>query len=437
MDIIWKGVSMNQETLTRIPLSGGIGLNFVENDRYKTNYISFYFVTDLNRTTASYNTLLSRVLTRGTKHYPTQMELNCALDRCYDAALDSDTAKVGEWHTLGVSLSLLDDSFALDGESVTKKGLELLEEVIFSPYLPDGAFAEEYVESEKKLNLDEIAALVNNKARYAKGRMIEHMCRLEPYSTCALGEKSVLKKITAADLTEYYRKLLKTAKMEIFFVGRFDREEMQSAVKRMVSSLEREEMPLSAPSIRTRARSVREVTEEMDITQANLVMGFRTGTSIYDADWRAMSLYNSVLGGSLTSKLFCVLREKMSLCYSVSSSPDAMKGILWIYAGIAPGNRDVAVKEALNQMDEIKKGNVTEEELENARGAIVNAMNGLGDNPAVLAEWYLPRVLAGKILTPAQIADEIRRVTLADVVKVAEKITLDTVYTLTAKEGEQ
>jgi predicted Zn-dependent peptidase len=331
----------------------------------------------------------------------------------------------------------LDDAFSFDQESITHRGLEILKQVLFHPYLPDGNFSEEYVESEKKLNLYEIASLVNNKARYARSRMIEKMCETEAYSTCSLGDKATLKKIDAKSLTEYYRDLLERAHVEIFFVGRFDREEMKREVEEMFSSVKRAPLPLPAPVLRTGVRQVKEVTEKMDITQANLVMGFRTSTSIYGDDWRAMSLYNSVLGGSLTSKLFCVLREKMSLCYSVSSTPDAMKGIFLIYAGIAPENRDVAVKEALNQMDEIRKGNVTEEELENARGAIINAMNGLGDNPAALAEWYLPRVLSGKIMTPGEITRELKKVTLEDVIAVSEGVCLDTVYTLTAKEEKK
>ena len=102
---------MNQEKLERICIGKGINLNFVENDRYKTNYVSFYFVTPLNRRTASYNTLLSRVLTRGCEKYPNQMELNRALDNIYDAQLDSDTGKVGEWHALCLSLCLLGGCF--------------------------------------------------------------------------------------------------------------------------------------------------------------------------------------------------------------------------------------------------------------------------------------------------------------------------------------
>lgn len=412
----------------------GVHLNFVENDRYKTNFITFNFVTKLDRVTASYNTVLSRVLTRGCEKYPTQMTLNRALDDLYDAALSSDSLKVGDWHTLSVDLALLDESFALSTPDLSLKGLSLMEEVMFHPYLENGAFCEEYVKGEKKQALLEIESLVNNKAKYAKGRMIEHMCKLDPYSTCAIGHRSEIGKITAQSLAAYYHDLLKTARIEIFFVGRFDRARVKEQVEKMLAPLQRAYAPLPAISIRTKARAVKEITETMDITQANLVLGFRTACTIYDPSWRAMSLYNAVLGGSLTSKLFCVLREKMSLCYSISSSPDALKGIMTIYAGIAPENRQVAITEALNQMDEIKKGNITPEELESARGALIHSLRGLQDIPEALADWYLPRVLTDTFQTPDQIIEELKALTVEDVIKVSENITLDTVYTLTEKE---
>lgn len=425
---------MNQETLDRKALGGGIGLNFVENDRYKTNHITFYFVTKLDKKTASNNTVLSRVLTRGCKDLPDQRSLNQALDHCYDAELVTDTTKIGDYHAISISLSLLENRFSFDGEDICAEGLSLLEKVIFEPFVKDGAFSEEYVEGEKKFALDEICAQINHKASYARGRMIGHMCRMEPYGISSLGDKSEIRAITAESLYGYYKELLKTATVEIFFVGRFDREKVEKTVRGLFAGRERNALPLPMPSIRTRAKKVREITERMDVTQANLVLGFRAGVSVYDKEWRAFSLYNSVLGGSLTSKLFCVLREKMSLCYSVASQPHAMKGILLIYAGIAPENRDVALKEALNQMDEIKKGNVTAEELENARGALIHALKGLPDNPAALAGWYLPSVLMDRIQTPSEIIEELNRVTLEDVVRVSENVTLDTVYTLTAKE---
>lgn len=427
---------MKGQKPSRIRLVDGIYVNFIENDRYKTNFITYDFVTALNAKTASYNTLLSRVLTRGCEAYPTQMALNRALDFCYDAELSSDSLKVGEWHVISLQASLLDNAFSFDGEDITSRGMDLLEGILFRPYLPDGAFDGAYLKGEKKLALDEIASLVNNKARYAKGRMIEHMCKTEPYATCAIGKSSEIRKITPESLAAYYHQLLKTAHVEIFFVGRFDREEMLSRVKAGFAGIRREYHALSEPSIRTKARGVKEVTETMDVTQANLVMGFRTGCSIYDPAWRAMTLYNSVLGGSLTSKLFCNLREKMSLCYSVHSAPDALKGILTVYAGIAPENRDVAVKAALEQMDQIRRGNVTADELENARGALIHALRGLQDNPAALADWYLPRLLAGQESTPDEIIEELTALTAEDVIKVSERLTLDTVYTLTGKEGK-
>ena len=425
---------MRSEKPERICLKDGVFLNFLENDRYKTNYINIYFLTPLNDRTASCNTLLARLLPRGCEKYPTQQALGRALDDCYSAQLDAEPLKIGDWHALNIQLSFLDDAFLPAGESIARKARELLREVVFCPYLPSGAFDASYVESEKKAALDELAARINHKARYARERMIEIMCRNEPYRTLSCGKASVLRALSASDLAAYYRALLQTARVEIFFVGRFSSADCVRQMSEFFSETERRYTPLPAQSVIAKAPRVREVTEKMPVSQANLVMGFRTGTTLSDPAWRAMSVYNAVLGGSLTSKLFCVLREKMSLCYSIHSFPDAMKGVLTVAAGIAPENRKVATDEVLRQMDEIKNGHVTAEELIHAKAGLCGAMRGLWDTPAVLSEWYLSGILCDRVRTPSQIVRDIETIDLSQVTEAATCVVPDTFYTLTSSE---
>ena len=425
---------MDREKPKRIAMKDGVFLNILENDRYKTNYINIYFLTPLNDKTASLNTLLARLLVRGCEKYPTMTALNRALDDCYSAQLESDTFKIGDWHALNLQLSFLDDSFLPGGEKVSDKAKELLYDVIFRPYLPGGVFDTPAVESEKRAVLDELSARINHKASYARERMIEVMCKNEPFCTLSSGKASVVRAITPPALTDYWRDLLRSARVEIFFVGRFTEDGAHSIAKTFFSEISRQPLALPAQCVIQKTARVREVTETMPVTQANLVMGFRTGVTLSDPAWCATSVYNGVLGGSLTSKLFTVLREKMSLCYSIQSFPDAMKGILTVAAGIAPKNRDVAIREARRQMEEIERGNVTSEELENAKAGLCGSMRGLWDTPAVLSEWYLPRILCENLRTPRQIVRDIEKITLDDVVSAAQKVSPDTIYTLTSTE---
>lgn len=420
----------------RIALGEGIYLNFVENKQYKTNYFSAFFVTELTPRTASYNTLLSRVLLRGSEKYPTQKELNRALDLCYDAVLNSDAGKIGERHVLSFTLSFLDKEFTLQKEDVWPEGLGIFCDLLFHPAYAGGAFQEKYVKSERERAIDEIAALVNHKAQYARRRMLEIMCENEPYGTSSLGEETILRRITPAKLTAYYEKLLRESRIELYFVGRGDPEKLAKELTPLFAGRERKVRPLPEVTLGKAPAEIKRVTEEMEITQANLVMGFRMNTTLADPDWRAMSVYNAVLGGSLTSKLFCVVREKLSLCYTVQSLPDAMKGTMQIYAGIAPEKKEVAEREILHQMELIRRGEITEEELESARSYLIHAMRGLPDNPAVLAEWYLPRILAGDEKTPLELAADLKWITKEDVVRVSQKLQPDTVYVLTAKGGK-
>ena len=426
---------MKQKNPERRSLLPGVTLNFVENDRSKTNFITFYFITPLNEKSASCNTLLSRLLTRECEKYPRQIALCRALDDCYEANLSSDSMKIGEWHALSVELSLLDNAYALEGEDVTARGLSILEEVLFRPALKDGAFPEESVKGEKKQALQEIDSLVNRKALYARERMVEVMCRKEPYGVCALGTKRGVARETAASLGAYYRDLLRASQIEIFFVGRFDREKIGRRMEKLFAGKERAFSPLPPLAEAAEKEMALEVTERLDVTQTHLVMGFRTHCTTSSPSWRAFTVFNAILGGLPTSKLFSILREKMSLCYTVFSSPDGKKGVMTVYAGIDGKNRDKAIREVKRLLEAVKAGDFSEEELENARLALISRVRGYEDQPGILSDFYLFRFLAGEDGAPAQIIRELEQVTREDVVRAARGVTLDTIYTLTGKEG--
>ncbi|MPM76543.1 hypothetical protein SDC9_123541 [bioreactor metagenome] len=167
----------------------------------------------------------------------------------------------------------------------------------------------------------------------------------------------------------------------------------------------------------------------MPVTQSHLVMGFRTGITTSDRDFRAFSLYNSVLGGSLTSKLFMNVREKLSLCYTVNSMPDAAKGIMRVYAGIDDKKFDAAYDEIMRQMKLISDADITDSELRESKNALINSLNSLPDNPGALASWFLPRILNGLFdETPLTVAEEIEALTKEEVVAVSSRVKLDTVY---------
>ena len=144
-------------------------------------------------------------------------------------------------------------------------------------------------------------------------------------------------------------------------------------------------------------------------------------------------MLNMVLGGDVTGKMFMNLREKMFLCYTCHSSMDSNKGILMAYAGIDPSNAALTEKAFFEQLDKIKSGDITDDEIDDAKKSFANRMREIVDNPSLLASWYYIRCQSGVWRDPERDAEDIEKITREDIMKIANSIILDTVYLLSGK----
>ena len=174
----------------------------------------------------------------------------------------------------------------------------------------------------------------------------------------------------------------------------------------------------------------------MEVVQSKLVLGFRTGCAEPDAGAPAVKLMNAVYGGTPNSKLFLNVREKLSLCYYCSSLFIPAKGILLVQSGVETKNIERAENEILAQLEEVRKGNFTEEDLNAAKLSLCNSYHTLSDSPDALEGWYLSRTFSDPLRTPESEAELVSKVTAEQVAEAAGKVTLDTVYCLKGKEVE-
>ena len=174
--------------------------------------------------------------------------------------------------------------------------------------------------------------------------------------------------------------------------------------------------------------------EEMSLSQARLVMGWRLGDSMELEDRSRVTVFNAVFGGSVTSKLFMNLREKMGLCYDISSAPDLRKGIMYVSSGISADNFETAENEIFSQLDAIKRGEITEEELESAKAVCIADTLAISDSQSALESFYLVRAVEGTDYSPEESAELLKDVTAGDVSEAARATECDMIYLLAASE---
>ena len=188
-----------------------VTLRYINDGKYKTNYTNIFFSMPLTAENATMSSLSARILKRGSERYPTMAELNSALDMNYSTTIAFSSFKEGEKIVFLMSVATLKNEYAPNGEDIFGRALDIAFDTLLSPLTENGAFVEEYFESEKINLRDSILSQINNKSGYSRSQFIKAMCEGEAYSVNGEGDVLVLDEITNEKLYAFYKNMIKTA----------------------------------------------------------------------------------------------------------------------------------------------------------------------------------------------------------------------------------
>ena len=418
----------------RSEIQNGVWLTHIRSDKFKTACLSVSLLTQLRRETAAMNALLPPVLRRGTALYGDMEAISRRLDELYGAAIEPVVRRIGEIQCLGFFASVPEEDF-LPGKTQVLRGVcELLGQLLLAPNTRGGLLLPDYVDSEREKLCELIRARVNDKLGYAVSRCMEEMCCCEDYAAGRLGDLESAEAIRYQKLTKQYRTLLQQSPIELFYCGRAGRKEVEELLRDALSTLPRGEIDYEiGTDVRMNAleSQPREFTEEMNVTQSKLVIGWRLGEWMEEPDAAALRVFASLFGGSTMSKLFVNVREKLSLCYFASAICDRHKGLLLAYAGTEFENTERAKEEILAQLDAIRRGEITDEELAAAKADVRSALRGALDSQGELEGFYLSTALLGEDYSPEELGELVGDVTKEQLVAIAQSCECDMIYTLT------
>ena len=172
------------------------------------------------------------------------------------------------------------------------------------------------------------------------------------------------------------------------------------------------------------------VTEDQPVKQGKLSLGFTTSLRPTPEVSTAFNLFMGILSSSPTAKLFMNVREQLSLCYYCYAIPDRQKGTVIISSGIEVGNKDVAEKAILGEIDAIKNGEILEEELTSARKSLISSWQSIYDDELAMINWYSSQTVWDIVISPEDCVENCKGLTVADISEVAATLKLHTVYFL-------
>ena len=415
-----------------LELKKGIKLHTIKTTKFKTNLVAVLLSTELKRETITKNALISMILRRGSKNMISQEEISKKMEEMYGASFDCGLDKTGDNQVLKFYIESINDNFLpKEGENNLKESIKNIFGIVFDPYIENSAFKKEYLEQEKKNLKRKIEGKCDNKARYAMDRCIEEMYKNEAFGLFKFGYIEDLENINEKNLYDSYKELIDNCKIDIFVSGDVNDEIINIINENECINNLQQRIP-NYKKTKLEKKEIKEeqtVSESLDVTQGKLVLGLDVNIEEEELKYHTL-IYNSILGGSANSKMFQNVREKAHLAYVASSNYLRHKNNIFVNCGIEISNYDKALELIRKQIEDMKNGNFTDKDIEDAKTGIIATVKTINDEQDTEISYYFGQELSENRTTVEEYISKIKNVSKEDIINVAKKININTIYFL-------
>ena len=417
---------------SREEICSGAAFTQLIDPKLKTNNVFVHFLEPTKEDIVSANAVIPKILSDSSEDYPSITALSRKLSSLYGASVRGGVSTFADCCVVSMACGAIADRYTISGEKINCELIDTFMGCLLRPNLENGVFEAHDFALKKQELLDDIDAEINDKRTYAVRRARELTYCGEPASININGTKEAAEKLTPADVYKRYKELLSEARIEVVYAGSEISDENKEKIFAAVRSIERGNIVQCGYKPSSAKKSVVRKTEEMDIVQSKMVMSFKSDCT----NEKVLKLFSAVYGGTPFSKLFDNVREKLSLCYYCSSAVSETKQTMFIDSGVEHSNVEPAEKEILNQLELMKSGEFSDEDIEHARLLLINSLKSVNDSPRAMSEWYFRQCLEDEILSPEQEIERYKAVTREDIIAAAKSMVPDTVYVLTGKAVE-
>lgn len=419
-----------------INIKKGIKLHLIKNSNYKTDLSVVFITVPLDRNTITKDVLIPEVLKSGCNKYKSQYEISKKLDGLYGTTIETGVDKTGKNLVIKMYTESINDEFIPYEKSENlKDSINLLLSIIFDPYLENGVFNCKYVDIEKERRRITIETEKDDKDTYSYNKAINIMYKDCGYGINKNGYLDDLKIIDPKNLYERYIEILRRGKIDIFISGNINEKDITEFIKNneyIVRLPERDEEDFFFDITKqiNEKKDTTFVDETMDVAQGKLVIGYDVIGNVSSDERFVGLLYNTILGDGANSKLFRIVREQESLAYTCKSNYIVQKSNIFVRAGIDAQNYEKTLKLVNNQIEDMRDGNFTEEDLENAKRFIYAGIDGIKEEQTLSIIFYYGEEMSLNKITVEEYYEKIRKVTKEDIISFAKKIEPNVVYFL-------
>lgn len=406
---------------------GAYNLHIIKTNLYKTITVKIFFREEAKKENITKRNFLNRIIMLGSNDYKTKVELTKAEQDLYAVNISCTNRRIGNYLDTGLSLKVLNDKYTEPGNF--EKSLDLLDSLIFNPKVTNKAFDEvdfATVYEEYKADLN---SLSEDKMTYALIKGLEAIAPNNIVSYRGIGYLEDLEKITKENLYSYYEEVIKHNFVDIFVLGDVEEEYITNIFREKFKINTFKKQPIKALVTPLKSSRIKTVKEDISSEQDNLIVTLNLNNlTDYERNY-PLSLYNAILGGGSESLLFREIREKKSLSYYISSTPNKLDNLIIIRGGIARGKSNNAVNIIKKILKDLENGKIDDEQINKAKEYYTSAIDDIIESPFQIIESYYMIELLGvdDIETKRK---KMLKVTRDEIIALAKKIKINTIYIL-------
>lgn len=406
-------------------------LHIYQTKKFKKVDISLFLSNNI-KGKASYRSLLNNVLGQSSKKYDTKRKLAIALEDNYNPIIDFSSERLANVYLSRFNISYYNKEYI--GEDLQEEISKMLYELVYNPNVNDESFEENSFKIAKEKYLEFYKIKKENNHEIASDEFYKLFDKEGPLAENPLGELDILNEINASSLYQYYKQFIANSKVDIFVVGDVDIDVTKKIIANYfdnIPSVKSFEFALLERS----KKDLNEVISEKDSLQNISIVAYEfKGLNSYE-NQIVLKLYNAIFGGEVFSRLFNIVREKHSLCYSIGSRSSSFDNYMMVMISYSKEKYD----KTINLIEEIKKTmsqSITDEELTNAKATLLADLKKVFNNSNLLAKtkYYELYFNIYPLDEYENLVDKVRR---EDILALNDKIVLDTIYTLGGKSWKK
>ena len=340
-----------------------LNIYLMKTDKFKSIFVSLVLINDFNKESLIKNFILRKLLTTSSKSLKDETEVSKKVCDLYNSGISISNNFSKKVISTNFDMEVLEDKYTEKG--LFYNALDYYFDSIFNPNIINGKFEKtnydlviksikEYFEREKE-----------SKTGYAYDKAYALMD--EEYLKYPLnGLKEDLKNVDEEIMANYYNDMLKTANATFFVIGNINEKELINYLKNNKNIKFYDNENKYEDCIFNKNTSLKKGEDKEKNNQSILILIYKIINLTKRERNVILPVFNRIFGGSSSSKLFKKVREENSLCYNIRSSYSRANSYITIESGISYKNKDKVIKCITEELNNMKKGNITDEEFQEA-----------------------------------------------------------------------